>query len=154
MSSPIPYRSSRWPARFLVITGIGHTIVGLALQPIREPLVQAIKDGYFNQFKGSAARCHSFWFLLAGANMILMGRFIDWYLFSNIQDNAKPEYAKVVKDKDALTRHARKAIQSDKALPRELGYWFVGLAVAGASAMPRSGFYLLGLQGLGILLSK
>ncbi|KAI7817115.1 hypothetical protein BC939DRAFT_507676 [Gamsiella multidivaricata] len=68
--SAVPYRSSRWPARFLVWTGVGHNI------------------------------------------------------------------------------------QSERKLPPELGVWLMGITVSGVTAMPTSGFYLLGIQGLAILFAK
>ncbi|KAF9931904.1 hypothetical protein FBU30_009325 [Linnemannia zychae] len=142
-SSSVPYRSSRWPARFVMWTGIGHNIVGLLKPALREPLFEAVNAGYINQFTTSMARSNSLWFFITGFNLMMLSRVIDWYLF--------PEDAKQLRDSKG---HPKSSIYSDKILPRELGYWFLGLGVFGACAMPKSGFYLMVAQGAALLLSK
>lgn len=78
--SPVPYRSSRWPARLIASTGLFHNVVGLLIKDIRKPFIDAILSGYVGQFNG-AKRLHSFWFFFGGVSMMLMGRMIDLHLF-------------------------------------------------------------------------
>ncbi|KAF9109224.1 hypothetical protein BGX27_007847 [Mortierella sp. AM989] len=154
-SPPVPYRSSRWPARFMVSMGIGHTIAGLCFDSVRTPFFQAIKSGYFNKFYG-VERCHALWLFIGGVNMVILGRFMNWYLFPNsesdilIDNRINHKDGKQVSDR----QHRRREYHSDRRLPRELGYWLVGLSVAGAAAMPKTGFFLFGLQGLAILFTE
>ncbi|KAG0247992.1 hypothetical protein BGZ95_008273, partial [Linnemannia exigua] len=146
-SSAIPYRSSRWPARYLIWTGIVHTIYGFINPRIRVFFNDAVKAGYFNQFVGDYARCNAFWFYLAGVNFIVMGRFVDWYLFPKDVERKKVQGEKEREKKQSLAR-------SEKELPRELGYWFLGIGVVGVAALPKSGFYLMIFQGAALLLAK
>ncbi|KAG9322764.1 hypothetical protein KVV02_007024 [Mortierella alpina] len=142
----VPYRSSPWPARFLFMTGIAHTIAGLLIHTVRNPFMEALQAGYVNQHGSTVQRRHAFWFFMGGVNMILMGKLVQWYLSPEVKED---EGLRDLKDKprDQLQR-------SRNVVPRELGIWFVGVGIAGAAALPKSGFYLLIAQGLGILLSK
>jgi hypothetical protein len=128
----------------LIWTGIGHNIVGFINPHIRVFFNEAVREGYINRFVGNYARCSAFWFYVAGFNLIMMGRLMDWYLFpEDVQEQKKVEGEK-----------KKSLIRSDKVLPRELGYWFLGIGVAGVAALPRGGFYLMILQGAALLLSK
>ncbi|KAK3819009.1 MAG: hypothetical protein J3Q66DRAFT_369033 [Benniella sp.] len=127
------YRSSRWPARFLIATGILHNLVGFAIPPIRDPFLQALHNGYWNQFTGHSARLHSFWFFFAGLAMVLLGRLLHLHLFHNLPSST---------------------LLSPRKLPRELALWFLAISVLGVLALPESGFYLLALQGLALLLAE
>ncbi|KAG0255408.1 hypothetical protein BG011_005154 [Mortierella polycephala] len=145
-AAPIPYRSSRWPARFLIWTGIGHNIVGLLLPHYRKPMIDAVKAGFFNQFGANVARSNSFWFFFAGVNLVLMGKIVDWYLFPT-KDDVQPAA------NEALQRQGQDLKRSKRVLPRLLGTWFLGIGVVGAIAIPRSGFYLMIMQGLALHLA-
>ncbi|KAF9288855.1 hypothetical protein BGZ68_010487 [Mortierella alpina] len=142
----VPYRSSPWPARFLYMTGIGHNIVGLLMPQVRRPFMEALKAGYVGQLESTVERRHAFWFFMGGVNLYMMGKLVQWYLSPETNED---EGQRDFKDKprDRLQR-------SNRILPRELGIWFVAVGIAGAAALPRSGFYLLIAQGLGLLLSK
>ncbi|KAG0226332.1 hypothetical protein B0O80DRAFT_453214 [Mortierella sp. GBAus27b] len=138
----VPYRASRWPARLLFATGLCHNIVGLLAEGVRKPLFDAIKAGYVAQFRVNYPRLHSFWFFVAGFNMMLMGRMINMHLFPN--------------DKSLMAKNeqAHSSTKSNRKLPRELGVWFIAIAIGGAAALPKSGFYLMGLQGIALLVSE
>ncbi|KAF9576082.1 hypothetical protein EC968_000149 [Mortierella alpina] len=142
----VPYRSSLWPARFLILTGHFHNFVGLLIPQIRKPFIDTLKAGYLNQVDSDLGRAHAFWFFMGGINMVLMGKLMQWYLSPEENED---EGLRDLKDKprDRLQR-------SRYVLPRELGIWFIGIGVIGATGMPKSGFYLLVAQGLGLLLSK
>ncbi|GJJ70225.1 hypothetical protein EMPS_02574 [Entomortierella parvispora] len=142
----IPYRSSRWPGRLLMLTGIGHNIVGLIRSVFREPFIQALNAGYLNKFDYSH-RGNSFWFLLTGFNLFLIGRLVDWYLFP-IEDKVQ----KKTQSSAAAVPDAR--VRSRRALPQELTYWCLGLGIGGGLAFPMSGFHLMTIQGLLLLLLK
>ncbi|KAF9961373.1 hypothetical protein BGZ70_008293 [Mortierella alpina] len=145
-SGSVSYRSSLWPARFLCMTGIFHNFVGLLIPQVRNPFIDAIKAGYVGQHGTSIERRHAFWFFMGGVFIFLMGKLMHWCLSPEMRED---EGHRDLKDKprDGLQR-------SRIVLPRELGVWFVGVGIAGAAALPKSGFYLLIAQGLGILLSE
>ncbi|OAQ36822.1 hypothetical protein K457DRAFT_131956 [Linnemannia elongata AG-77] len=155
-TTPIPYRSSRWPARFLIWTGIGHNLVGALMPKIGSNLMDAIKHGYVNQFDNNFPRCNAFWFMIVGFNLILLGRAVDWYLFPEELEQA-PRATLTdgkVKEESQKGQKKRNLVHSERVVPKELGYWFLGLSAAGIAALPKSGFYLLLLQGAAILLAK
>ncbi|KAF9348790.1 hypothetical protein BGX26_012827, partial [Mortierella sp. AD094] len=111
----------------------------------------------------SPAHSNSYWFFIAGVNMILRARLMDWYLFpdlpslpssSGVDDNTLIQNEAESEKQALIRRQQRSNDHSDRKIPRELGYWFVGIAVTGALAMPKSGFYLLGIQGLAIIFSE
>ncbi|KAF9999717.1 hypothetical protein BGZ80_002460 [Entomortierella chlamydospora] len=126
------------------------------MDSIRTPFVQAIQDGYINQISLSVQRRYSLWFFMAGLNLVMMGKLMDWYLFptpsSAIDDATHTNKGESQSLRER--RHQRNNVHSERELPRELGYWFLGIGVTGALAIPKSGFYLLGLQGLAIIFSK
>ncbi|KAF9109225.1 hypothetical protein BGX27_007848 [Mortierella sp. AM989] len=151
-----PYRSSRWPSRFLIATGVIHTAYAFIFDEVRVPLVQAILGGYFNQFDHSIERGLSFWFVIGGLNMIWLGKTMDWYLFPDTPSGAIMDNTIHEKDGNQITRrqHEQDKVRSDKKLPRQFGYWLLGMGVGGIAAIPKSGFYLLALQGMAILFSE
>lgn len=150
--SPVPYRSSRWPARLLISTGLFHNIVGLLIEGIRKPLIDAILTGYIGQFKSNAKRLHSFWFFFGGISMILMGRMIDLHLFPKDEPSMVKDRNK--EDSSPIARRHSSNDRSERKVPREVGVWLLGIATVGALGLPRSGFYLMGLQGLALLLTE
>ncbi|KAF8933042.1 hypothetical protein BGZ58_006615, partial [Dissophora ornata] len=133
--------------------GVGHTVVGLLLDDLRVPFLEAVSAGYVNQFAVSISRRNSFWFFLAGANFILLGKTIEWYLFPESESIHGGKSKKDVKDDSSSLRYYSK-VRSERVLPREMGVWFLGIGIGGAVAIPKSGFYLLILQGLALLLAK
>lgn len=160
-SQSIPYRSSRWPARFLIWTGIGHNLVGAFLKrEIGSNFMEAIRGGYVNQFAKNIPRCNAFWFLVVGVNLIVLGRAVDWYLFPSEQEQAPRAALIDSKEKSQeqqqqqMERKKKSLVRSERVVPRELGYWCLGLGVAGALALPIGGFYLMIFQGAAILLAK
>ncbi|KAG0331735.1 hypothetical protein BG004_001526 [Podila humilis] len=142
------YRSSRWPGRLMMATGCLHNYVGLVIPPCRDPFLAAIRDGYFNQFTKDAKRSAAFWFLFAGVFMVFSGQLMNWYLFPELRIGNK---TLAIKEKE--NRKQQQQI-SKHALPRNLGYWLVGIALGGVAAYPVSGFYLVALQGAAILLTE
>lgn len=141
----IPYRSSRWPGRLLMWTGIVHNIAGLIRPVFREPFAQALRAGYFNQFD-YANRGNSFWFFLTGFNLFLLGKLVDWYLFP-VEDKTQ----KRIPSKTAVTD---KLVRSERVLPNELAFWCLGLGIGGGLAFPTSGVHVMTIQGLLLLLLK
>ncbi|ORZ21870.1 hypothetical protein BCR41DRAFT_350154 [Lobosporangium transversale] len=139
---PSNYRSSRWPGRFLLWTGHLHNAVGLMISELRDPLLSALKAGYFNAFDSSIYRCNAFWFFLAGFQMVIGGRMMNLHLFSSSNDG---------KQEGEQFQHKYSQSLSQRKLPREVGWWLLAIGMGGAIAMPASGFYLVGLQGLAIL---
>ncbi|KAG0231387.1 hypothetical protein BGW42_000283 [Actinomortierella wolfii] len=156
----VPYRASRIPARLLLATGVGHLIVGLSMPVIRNPLWEAIKAGYFNQFKGYYTRSNSFWFMLAGAQLILTSHLIDSYLFDHVKATKVVTKRKIKNSKNGQDTEETtevvpvRATRSDRKIPRSVGVWFVGLGAVGAVALPVSGFHLLIAQGAALLLTE
>ncbi|CAO3563858.1 unnamed protein product [Mortierella alpina] len=145
-SGSVPYRSSPWPARFLYATTVVHTIAGFLMPHVRKPFIESLKAGYVGQHGTSMERRQAFWFFMASANMFLMGKLVHWCLSPQTSED---------EDRRDLKDKPRDGLQRPRyVLPRELGVWFVGVGIAGAAALPKSGFYLLIAQGLGILLSK
>ncbi|KAF9545694.1 hypothetical protein EC957_010557 [Mortierella hygrophila] len=156
-TTPIPYRSSRWPARLLVWTGIGHNLVGAFVIPeIGGNFMDAIKHGYVNQFEKNFPRCNALWFMIVGVNLILLGRAVDWYLFPEDKEQAPRAVLTEGKEKEKSQKEQKKRnlVRSGRVVPRELGYWCLGLGVVGIAALPKSGFYLMLFQGAAILLAK
>ncbi|KAF9581475.1 hypothetical protein BGW38_001486 [Lunasporangiospora selenospora] len=149
-SAPVPFRRSRWPGRLAILIGAGHQLVGLADKRTRQPLLDAIQDGYFDKFAPSFERLHSFWFFIGGINIILLGKFMNWYLFPEDYDKTLLQPAQ---DQQKQVQR-RPRVQSDRSLPRSLGYWMIGICMVGITSLPRSGFYLFGIEGLALILSK
>ncbi|KAF9120499.1 hypothetical protein BG015_006064 [Linnemannia schmuckeri] len=118
--------------------------------------MDAIRGGYVNQFAKSLPRCNAFWFMIVGFNLILLGRAVDWYLFPEEQEQSPCAALTEDKEKDKSQQRQKKMslVRSERVVPRELGYWCLGLGVAGVAALPISGFYLMLFQGAAILLAK
>ena len=108
---------------FLIATGIIHSIVGILVG--KDYLWAIIKDGLFNAVGDDLYRGISFWFLLVGVIIIVLGHTLHHY----IKKEQKPA-------------------------PRLLGYYLLGMAVIGCIAMPTSGFWLFIPQAIIILFSK
>ncbi|KAF9387193.1 hypothetical protein CPB97_002865 [Podila verticillata] len=163
-NSSFRYRSSRWPGRLMILTGALHTLYAFRVPALRDPFIAAIRDGYVHQFKRDTARGNSFWFILAGASMALIGQLMNWYLFPEprnalLEGRGADSKSKGVKSsndswKERLVGATHNQQVSQFVLPREMGVWLVGLWIGGATAYPVSGFHLLGMQGLAILLTK
>ncbi|KAG0035776.1 hypothetical protein BGZ82_005114 [Podila clonocystis] len=156
------YRSSRWPGRLMIISGFTHTGYALRTAGLREPFLAAIRDGYVDQFKENTARGNSFWFILTGATIVLIGQLMNWYLFPEprnaiLEKGSDKKKSKAVKQdpwKERLIGATVNQQVSQFVLPRKMGVWLVGLWIVGAAAYPVSGFYLFAIQGLAILLTK
>lgn len=158
------YRSSRWPGRLMILTGVLHNQYAFLVPRLYDPFIAAIRDGYVDQFKQSTARANSFWFLFAGASMVLIGQLMNWYLFPEprnaLLEGREPEIKskeiKLTNDswKERLVGATYNQQVSQVVLPRMMGVWLVGLWIGGATAFPVSGFHLVGMQGLAILLTK
>ncbi|KAG0029267.1 hypothetical protein BGZ81_003974 [Podila clonocystis] len=156
------YRSSRWPGRLMIATGALHTWYAFHKAGLREPFLAAIRDGYIDQFKEDTARGNSFWFILTGASMVLIGQLMNWYLFpeprnailENGSDKKKSKADKQDSWKERLIGATLNQQVSQFVLPRKMGVWMVGLWIGGGAAYLDSGFPLLGMQGLAILLTK
>ncbi|KAF8985443.1 hypothetical protein BGZ52_010722 [Haplosporangium bisporale] len=158
------YRSSRWPGRLMILSGVSHTRYAFRVPDLRDPFIAAIRDGYVDQFKQSTARGNSFWFIFAGASMVLIGQLMNWYLFPEPRSallkgrgaESKSKGAKPTNDswKERLVGATHNQQASQFVLPRKMGVWLMALWIGGATAFPVSGFHLFGLQGLAILLTK
>lgn len=59
-------------ARVLLISGLLHVIFGL--MRFREPLLQAVAEGFVGRFMHSDTRRLAFWFLLVGPMLVLLGQ--------------------------------------------------------------------------------
>jgi cellobiose phosphorylase len=122
--------------------------------------MDAVRGGYINQFSKSLPRCNALWFLMVGFNLIILGRAVDWYLFPGEQEQAPHAALTDGKEKSQEERQQqmehkkRSLVRSERVVPRELGYWCLGVGVAGAVALPIGGFYLMIFQGAAILLAK
>lgn len=94
--------------------------------------------------------------MVVGFNLILLGRAVDWYLFPEDQEQAPRAALTDGKEmeKSQMEQKKRSLVRSERVVPRELGYWCLGLGVAGVAALPISGFYLMIFQGAAILLAK
>ncbi|KAG0258091.1 hypothetical protein DFQ27_004803 [Actinomortierella ambigua] len=138
-SNKTPYRSSRWPGRLMMATGILHNVVGLLGSKTRDPLVDAIKAGYLNQFGSSYARSNVLWFMLFGFQMMVTGKLMEVYVLDQQDHRTSP--------KTAVARSGRK-------LPRVIGTWFVGIGIFGISTLYRTGAYLILAQGAALLLTE
>jgi hypothetical protein len=107
--------------RLLIVTGIGHALVGLAL--FHEPLAAIVRDGIVGAIgvhltrdgiQPSLGREAAFWFLLYGPILYLLGRVTE----------------RAVEGRDA-------------GMLRLLGRNLLGVGVVGAAIMPVSGFWIV-----------
>lgn len=107
--------------------GVGHIVYGLIW--FRAPLVAALSDGFFDQFKAHQTRVAAFWFLAFGPLLMLAGQ---------------------------LCLHA--VAGGDMATVRLIGCYLLGITTVGFIAFPLSPFLaalpisaLLLAQGYGLL---
>jgi uncharacterized protein DUF6463 len=103
----------RLPGRLLMVTGIGHAVVGLLL--FHHALSAIVDDGLVNtvgrnQFDREAA----FWFLLFSPICVALGQ---------------------------LVNHA--IARGDRRVLRILGGHLLAIAIVGAAIMPISGFWIV-----------
>lgn len=93
-----------------MIIGVIHTAFGLYFG--RSPLMEIVRNGFWNAVDPDRERQLIFWFLFAGVAWFLLGQLIYWL-----------EKRSVV-------------------LPKFLAWEFLGIAVACGILMPGSGFWL------------
>jgi uncharacterized membrane protein len=100
-------------ARLLMLTGIGHFLLGLVL--FRAPLAAIIDEGVFSTIGyGQFDRASAFWFLLFGPACVLLGQ---------------------------LVGHGIK--RGDRRTLTLIGWNLLAMGVGGALVMPISGFWIL-----------
>ena len=63
---------------FLIITGIIHILVGLALG--KEAYLAIVRDGLINAVSNDYAREFAFWFFICGIFIILLGQILHHYI--------------------------------------------------------------------------
>lgn len=97
-------------AWFMFLLGFVHIVFGLV--KFRQPVSDAIADGYVGKFALTEARRTAFWFLIFGPLLILAGH---------------------------VGIHA--VAQGDLALLRILGVYALVTAVLGVTAFPKSPFW-------------
>ncbi|KAI8920311.1 hypothetical protein DFJ77DRAFT_237624 [Powellomyces hirtus] len=126
----MPSPSKLNPGTTMVWTGLLHCGVGLAVTPLRTPLLATLSAGFFNAVdKYSVAgvplydRSAAFWFHVSGVLMALLG--------ASMAHNAK----------------------ETGTIPRSVGWGLLGLSAVGCVAMPASGFWLAAAQGVWVLTS-
>ena len=108
---------------FLVATGIFHSVVGIAL--CKDYLWAIVKDGLWDALGGDVYRELSFWFLVCGIFIIILGHLLHVY----IKKEQKPA-------------------------PIVLGYYLLGLSVIGCIIEPVSGFWVFPPQAVIILFAN
>ena len=109
---------------FLVATGILHSVVCIVMG--KDNLWGIIKDGLFNSIQeNDFLRGMSFWSLLFGVSIIILGHLLHFY----IKKEQQPA-------------------------PNFLGYWLLILGIIGCIIMPVSGFWLIIPQALIIIFAK
>jgi hypothetical protein len=97
----------------------------IALAAGGNAFVEMFHAGVFNSVKGEPARSLSFWFLIVGIACFFLGHTLHYY----IKKTAQPA-------------------------PKFLGYYMLGLGIAGTVFAPVSGFFLFIIQGLIIVVAK
>jgi len=104
---------TRFPGPALMVTGIGHALVGVVL--FHGPLAAILSDGIVNAIRdGQFDREAAFWFLLFSPACFLLGQLFD---------------------------HA--VAKRDQWLFAVVGWNVVAIGVVGALIMPVSGFWIL-----------
>ena len=99
--------------RALMLTGIGHAVIGLAL--FRHPVAAIVREGFANTIRdGQFDREAAFWFLLFSPACYLLGQLVD----------------------HALERR-------DRWLCAVVGWNLIAMGMVGAIVMPVSGFWIL-----------
>jgi hypothetical protein len=103
----------RVPGTALMVTGIGHALLGLVL--FRAPLAAIVHDGIANSIRhGQFERAAAFWFLIFSPACFLLG---------------------------LLANHA--VARRDRWLGAVVGWNLVAIGGVGALVMPVSGFWIL-----------
>src|SRR5205814_4184679 len=98
-------------AWIFVVLGVAHTFYGLAR--FKQPIREALHDGFVGQFKSADARRLAFWFTIAGPMMVMGGQ---------------------------VALHAVHA--GDLALLNVVGFYMLGICLLGALALPKSPFWI------------
>ncbi len=66
----------RWIGIYLMVVGVLHTAVGVIV--FGPTLRQLLAEGMWNTLGRSPERQLSFWFLMLGLALILLGAMVDW----------------------------------------------------------------------------
>jgi hypothetical protein len=104
---------TRFVARLLMVTGIGHALVGVAL--FGDPLAAMAREGFVNTIRyGQFDRAAAFWFLLFSPICVLLGRMV-----------------------------AHATDRGDRWLLTVVAWNVLAMGVVGAVIMPLSGFWIL-----------
>lgn len=109
-------------ANYLVILGMVHVAFGLVR--FRQPIGEALREGFFGRFGQNDARRVAFWFVSAGPLISLIGGFL---------------------------RHA--AMVDDYTLSLPTGIVLTALATLGVSAFPKSPLWALLPPAIMLLIS-
>jgi hypothetical protein len=113
----------KYSGMFLLVTGILHTVVAIFLN--YHTYWQIIKSRFINAVAGDTAREFSFWFLICGIIIIILGRIIHYY----IQKEQRPA-------------------------PLFFGYSLLALSICICLAQPVSGSWLFIPQALIIIFAN
>ncbi|MGH3579965.1 MAG: DUF6463 family protein [Candidatus Binatia bacterium] len=104
---------TRFVSRLLMVTGVGHALVGVAL--FSEPLGEMVREGFFGTiWYGQWDRAAAFWFLLFSPICVLLGQ---------------------------MVAHAR--ARDDRWLLTVIGWNLLATSLVGVVIMPLSGFWIL-----------
>jgi hypothetical protein len=101
----------------LLALGIGHIFYGLV--KFREPVAEAIAEGFINKFKTPEVRRTALWFLMFGFLLVFAG--------------------------NAAT-HA--VVNADFLLLRLVGFYLLATSLIGLAALPKSPFLLGAIHSL------
>ena len=96
-----------------ILIALGIGHTIVGLVKYRTAIVAWLRDGYFNAATGHIDRLLAFWFLMFGSMLLLVGQ---------------------------ITLHAAKT--NDLYLLRLLGWYVVCIGIVGATALPRSPFWV------------
>ncbi|KAF0683053.1 Aste57867_24870 [Aphanomyces stellatus] len=106
-------------------TGALHCVVGCLVPQLYDPLLDLIRDGWFNACRDYYPdgrpmydRHAGFWFQMSGLLMMFSGGLMTIYT----RDTKRP-------------------------LPASVGFALAGIGAVGAATMPKSGFWLCIIQG-------
>lgn len=97
----------------IVLVTLGIGHTVVGVVKYRPALVAIFRDGYFNAATGHAERLVAFWFLMFGAMLMLLGQ---------------------------ITLYAARS--QDMELLRVLGWYVAVVGIIGATALPRSPFWV------------
>ena len=95
----------------LLVLGMCHTLLGLV--KFRQPIKEAIHDGFIGQFRLADSRRLAFWFTIFGPLLVMGGQ---------------------------VALHAAHA--SDLELLKLIGFYMLAVSVMGALALPKSPFWI------------